>query len=233
MDLIVTLDDATSELLDLWSRKNARVDVQAWRVMASMSVLLALHRSWAHYFIPRRLATRSRRRNKPRWNAIIDLGIGYRGLFARRAGARANVRHAAGRLPKDRLAGSRRRSRQCVSEAITWPSITGVCDQGRTARHGVHCRPPPAWREALRDRRANRRQRHTIAMERSALIATDRLRPTSQGLVRARVSRWHVSVFLGPTDWQDCRDGTDQPRRARAWHCSSRQESPSAGKRAS
>ena len=116
------------------------------------------------------------------------------------------------------------RSRQCVAEGpLHSRAQRGVCDHGRTARHGIPCRPPRGLaRGAVRDRRPYRRQRQYDRMERpaAAVAAEPAQAPLRQGRgTGSRISRRHRKRIPRTASIGDiCRRRTaDQPRHARAW----------------
>jgi len=93
MDLIVTLDDATSEIYSmlLVEEEGTASTFQALgEVIGERGLFCALYTDrGSHYFYTRRLAIRSRRRNKPRWDGpyrILGSSIS-RPIRRKRAGA--------------------------------------------------------------------------------------------------------------------------------------------------
>ena len=114
MDLIVTLDDATSEIYSMLlveEEGTASTFQTLGEVIGERGLFCALYTDrGGHYFTPRRLARRSRRRNKPRWEGLYRILGSSLAAYSPEARGRSERMFGTlqGRLPKDlRLAGIR------------------------------------------------------------------------------------------------------------------------------
>ena len=212
LDLIVTMDDATSEVYSVFLVEEEGT-ASTFRGLArgggaSWPVLRALHRSrqplLPHAGGRREGVEDAADAGRPGLGAARHRA--HRGLFA--GGARplgAGVPHAAGPAAEGAAAGrdqrpSRRRTRGWPRP--TWPSTMGVCDRGRAGGHGFVADRQGAWREILcivEERMVG--NDNTVAWDgRRLQLPQSRLRPH---FVKAKV-RVHaypdgtVGVFLGP-----------------------------------
>ena len=179
MDLIVTLDDATSEIYSMLlveEEGTASTFQTLGEVIGERGLFCALYTDrGSHYFYTPKAGEKvSKTQQTQVGRALSHLGIEHIAAYSPEARGRSERMFGTlqGRLPKDlRLAGIR-----TVEAANAWLKAhyigrtqRRVCDQGRTARHGVRGRPAPGLaRGAVRDRRANRRQRQHDRMERPA-----------------------------------------------------------------
>ena len=207
MDLIVTLDDATSEIYSMLlveEEGTASTFQTLGEVIGERGLFCALYTDrGSHYFYTPKAGEKvSKTQQTQVGRALSHLGIEHiAAIFAGGARAlRADVRDAAGPVAEGPAArrDQNGRSRQCVAEsALHGRTQRRVCDQGRTARRGVRGRPAPGLaRGAVRDRRANRRPRQR---GRRLQLPESRLRPHFVKAV-VRVHEYpdgSVSVFLG------------------------------------
>jgi transposase len=232
MDLIVTMDDATSEIYSMFlveEEGTASTFRALGEVIGEHGLFCSLYTDrGSHYFYTPKAGEKvSKTQQTQVGRALSHLGIEHIAAYSPEARGRSERTFGTlqGRLPKDlRLAGIR-----TVEAANAWLKALhrraqrGVCDHGRTARHGIRSRPAPGLaRSAVRDRRANRRQRQHDRMERPAAATAGEpaQAPLRQGRsAPSRVSRRHRERVPWPASvGKLClRRTADQPRRAPAW----------------
>ncbi|MCK1715801.1 hypothetical protein [Bradyrhizobium sp. 143] len=233
MDLIVTLDDATSEIYSmlLVEEEGTASTFQALgEVIGEHGLFCALYTDrGSHYFYTPKAGEKvSKTQQTQVGRALSHLGIEHIAAYSPQARGRSERMFGTlqGRLPKDlRLAGIK-----TVEAANAWLKAHYMAEhnaafaiKAEQQGHGVRCRPPPGLaRGAVRDRRANRCQRQHRRMERSAAAVA--AEPAQAALRQgrgagSRISRWHRQRIPWPAPAGEvCRRRTaDQPRRARAW----------------
>src|ERR1700692_1090755 len=248
LDLIVTMDDATSEIYSmlLVEEEGTASTFQALgEVIGERGLFCALYTDrGSHYFYTPKAGEKvSKTQQTQVARALSHLGIEHIAAYSPQARGRSERMFGTlqGRLPKElRLAGIK-----TVEAANAWLKAHYIAEhnaafaikaeqQGTAFVADRH----EAWREALRDRRANRRQRQHDRMERSAAAAAreQAQAPLRQGRgPRSRVSRWHRERVPWPAPFDEVfrRRTADQPRRASAWQrARSRQGQALAGAQA-
>ena len=186
MDLIVTLDDATSEIYSMLlveEEGRASTFQTLGEVIGERGLFCALYTDrGSHYFYTPKAGEKvSKTQQTQVGRALSHLGIEHIATYSPQA---AGVAESA----LDRRAQRR------------------VRDHGRTARLGVRGRPAPGLAQsAVRDRRANRRQRQHDRMERpaAAVAGEPAQAPLRQGRgAGSRISRWHRQRVPYASSWK-------------------------------
>ena len=233
MDLIVTMDDATSEVYSmlLVEEEGTASTFQALgEVIGERGLFCALYTDrGSHYFYTSKAGEKvSKTQQTQVGRALSHLGIEHIAAYSPEARGRSERMFGTlqGRLPKDlRLAGIK-----TVEAANAWLKAHYIAEHNaafaiKAEQPGtaVRCRPARGLaRGAVRDRRANRRQRQYHRMERSAAAAAREpaQAPLRQGRgARSRISRRHRQRVPGPAPIGELRRQRTaaQPRRASVW----------------
>ncbi|MGY4288478.1 transposase [Bradyrhizobium sp. LM2.7] len=249
MDLIVTMDDATSEIYSmlLVEEEGTASTFQALgEVIGEHGLFCALYTDrGSHYFYTPKAGEKvSKTQQTQVGRALSHLGIEHIAAYSPQARGRSERMFGTlqGRLPKDlRLAGIR-----TVEAANAWLKAHYIAEHN--AAFAIKAEQPgtafvadrhEAWREALcviEERTVA--NDNTIAWSGSAtaVAAEPAQAPLRQGRgAGSRISRWHRQRIPWPAPAGEvCRRRTaDQPRRARAWQrARSRQGQALAGAQA-
>jgi transposase len=212
MDLIVTMDDATSEIYSmlLVEEEGTASTFQALReVIGERGLFCALYTDrGSHYFYTPKTGEKvSKTQQTQVGRASSHLGIEHIAAYSPEARGRSERMFGTlqGRLPKDlRLAGI-----STVEAANAWLKAHYLAEhnaafaiKAEQGRHGIRFRPAPAWRETLcviEERTVA--NDNTIAWSgRRLQLPESRLRPHFVKTV-VRVHQYPdgtASVFLGP-----------------------------------
>ena len=185
LDLIVTMDDATSEVFSLFlvAEEGTASTFQALReVVGEHGLFCALYTDrGSHYFeTPKAGEKVSKTQLTQVGRALKQLGIEHIAAYSPEARGRCErlFRTLQDRLPKElRLAGIKRRGggERLAQSALHGRAQCAVCDRARGGGYGVRCRSGgDVARHPVRDRGAGGGQRQHDCLERAAAAAARR-----------------------------------------------------------
>ena len=169
MDLIVTMDDATSEIYSMFlveEEGTASTFLGLREVIGERGLFCSLYTDrGSHYFYTPKAGEKvSKTQQTQVGRALSHLGIEHIAAYSPQARGRSERMFGTlqGRLPKDLRLGRDHDSRSCqrvAEDALHRRAQPGLCDQSRTGRNRVRRGSSRSLaRGAVRDRGTDRRQ---------------------------------------------------------------------------